>query len=71
VHETVDQLRRTAAELDSTVKAAKALMGTDSTAPDGSLEPTLVHVSEAARAVRALADYLDEHPESLLKGRNK
>lgn len=71
VHETVDQLRRTAGELDATVKAARALIGTDPAAPDGSLEPTLVHVSEAARAVRGLADYLDEHPESLVKGRLK
>ncbi len=71
VHETVDELRQTARELDSTVKSARALMGTDPAAPDGSLEPTLVHVSEAARAVRVLADYLDEHPESLVKGRLK
>jgi ABC-type transporter Mla subunit MlaD len=71
VHETVDQLRRTATELDSTVKSARSLMGTAAAAPDGSLEPTLVHISEAARSVRELADYLDEHPESLLKGRTR
>jgi paraquat-inducible protein B len=71
VHETVDRLRQTAGELDSTVKAARSMMGTDPAAPDGSLEPTLMHVSEAARAVRVLADYLDEHPESLVKGRLK
>ncbi len=71
VHDTVEQLRHTAGELDATVEAARALIGTGPAAPDGSLEPTLVHVSEAARAVRGLADYLDEHPESLLKGRLK
>jgi hypothetical protein len=26
-------------------------------------------LSEAARSVRGLADYLDRHPESLLRGR--
>lgn len=71
VHETVDRLRETAGELDSTVEAARSMMGTDPAAQDGSLEPTLLHVSEAARAVRVLADYLDEHPESLVKGRLK
>jgi ABC-type transporter Mla subunit MlaD len=70
-HDTVDELRQTANELDSMVKDARALMGTNPTAPDGSLEPTLLHVSEAARAVRVLADYLDAHPESLLKGRSQ
>jgi ABC-type transporter Mla subunit MlaD len=69
VHDTVDQLRQAAGELDSTIKDARALMGTDASAPDGSLEPTLRNVSDAARAVRVLADYLDEHPESLVRGR--
>jgi paraquat-inducible protein B len=71
VHDTVESLRHTANELDGTVKAARALIGTDPAAPDGSLQPTLLHVSEAARAIRGLADYLDEHPESLIRGRPK
>ena len=29
---------------------------------------TLAELDEAARAVRSLADYLDRHPEALLKG---
>jgi paraquat-inducible protein B len=71
LHDTVDSLRHTANELDGTVQAARAVIGADPAAPDGSLEPTLLHVSEAARAIRGLADYLDEHPESLIKGRTK
>jgi paraquat-inducible protein B len=71
VHETVESLKATAGELDKTVSAARALVGNDPAAPDGSLQPTLLHVSEAARAIRELADYLDAHPESLLKGRPK
>ena len=71
VRETVERLKATAGELDKTVIAARALMGNDPAAPDGSLEPTLLHVSEAARAIRGLADYLDAHPESLIKGRLK
>lgn len=71
VQDTVERLKATAGELDQTVGAARALMGHDPAAPDGSLEPTLLHVSEAARAIRELADYLDAHPESLIKGRLK
>ena len=69
VHETVDSLRRTAEKLDGTVDSARAIMGTSPAAPDGSLEPALLHISEAARSIRALAQYLDEHPETLIRGR--
>lgn len=69
VHDTVERLKVTAGELDRAVIAARSLVGNDSAAPDGSLEPTLLHVSEAARAIRELANYLDAHPESLIKGR--
>jgi paraquat-inducible protein B len=27
-------------------------------------------VKEAARAIRSMADYLDRHPEALIKGRS-
>ncbi|HEY6455857.1 MAG TPA: MlaD family protein [Steroidobacteraceae bacterium] len=71
VHETVESLKATARQLDKAVSSAQTLMGTDPAAPDGSLQPALLHVSEAARAIRGLADYLDAHPEGLLKGRGK
>ena len=61
----------TAAELDRTVRAARMILGDNPAAPDGSIEPTLLHISEAARSVRILADYLDAHPESLIKGRSR
>jgi ABC-type transporter Mla subunit MlaD len=67
--QTVDSLKRTAGELDATVKAARMTIGADPAAPDGSLEPALLHVSEAARSIRVLADYLDQHPEALIRGR--
>jgi len=69
VHDTVDSLRHTASELDQTATAARVLIGAGPDAPDGSLQPALLHMSEAARSVRVLADYLDQHPESLIKGR--
>ncbi len=71
VQDTVESLQATAGELDRTVRAARTLLGDTPAAPDGSLEPTLLHISEAARAIRTLADYLDAHPESLIRGRSK
>jgi paraquat-inducible protein B len=71
VEDTVESLKATAAELDSTVRAARMILGDNPAAPDGSIEPTLLHISEAARSVRILADYLDAHPESLIKGRSR
>jgi hypothetical protein len=31
----------------------------------------MAELSQAGRAVRTLADYLDQHPEALIKGRGK
>ncbi|HEY6451754.1 MAG TPA: MlaD family protein [Steroidobacteraceae bacterium] len=69
VHDTVDALRQTARELDATVSQVQEVIGANPAAPDGSLQPTLLHLSQAARSVRVLADYLDQHPESLVRGR--
>ena len=67
--QTIDRLKQTADSLDQAVKAARDTIGANPAAPDGSLQPTLLHVSEAARSIRVLADYLDQHPEALIKGR--
>jgi paraquat-inducible protein B len=71
VQDTVKSLKGTARELEETVASARAILGDNPAAPDGSIEPTLLHISEAARSVRVLAEYLDAHPESLIKGRGK
>jgi paraquat-inducible protein B len=71
VQDTVASLQVTAEELDRTARAARMLLGTDPAAPDGSIEPTLLHISEAARAIRSLANDLDAHPESVIKGRSR
>ncbi|MDE2451109.1 MAG: hypothetical protein KGO22_19185 [Gammaproteobacteria bacterium] len=39
------------------------------TATQNGLANTVQEVTEAARAVRSLADYLDRHPEALIRGR--
>lgn len=60
-------LRKAADELDQTSESADKLVG--GTATQSGLESTVQEINEAARAVRSLADYLDRHPESLIRGK--
>jgi paraquat-inducible protein B len=61
-------LRRAAASAESAATRAEALLGS---APRQGydLAELVREVTRAAESVRALADYLSEHPDSLLKGR--
>ena len=70
-----DDLRKTIGELDRTLVSARGtidktgdLVGPNS--PLGAeLEGTLQELSRAARALRVLADYLERHPEALIRGK--
>jgi paraquat-inducible protein B len=63
----VARLRRAAGDLDATAKSAKQLMS--GTATQNGVADTVQEITESARAVRSLADYLDRHPEALIRGR--
>jgi len=64
----IKSLRDTADSAQSTLNTVQGLMG--NTAPTGTDLPRLMReLTEAARSVRGLADYLDRHPEALLRGR--
>ncbi|MGH8290126.1 MAG: MlaD family protein [Steroidobacteraceae bacterium] len=63
----VKRLRRAAADLQDTAQSARQLMS--GTATQNGLANTVQEITEAARAVRSLADYLDRHPEALIHGR--
>jgi paraquat-inducible protein B len=73
----IPELKPAIAELRRTlVSANRALKSTDATllgkdAP-GQLElrNALQEVARAARSVRVLADYLERHPEALLRGKS-
>jgi paraquat-inducible protein B len=67
--QTIDGLRKTASEIDSTAEAVKSMTGASPAAPNGNLQQALAELTQTGRAVRSLADYLDQHPEALLKGR--
>lgn len=64
----VDSLRQTASRLDDTAKAADKTLG--GTPGQGGTRQAMQEVTEAARSVRDLANYLDRHPEALLHGRS-
>jgi paraquat-inducible protein B len=64
----IKSLRDTADSAQNTLNTVQGLMGT--TTPTRTDLPRLMReLTEAARSVRGLADYLDRHPEALLRGR--
>jgi paraquat-inducible protein B len=77
-----DNVRRSLVDLDLTLVTARntlasargTLVNTDAlTGPNSAqvqqLDNTLQEVSRAARSLRVLADYLERHPEALLRGK--
>ncbi len=68
---TAAQLRDIATQVDATAQAARRTLGASPGAPPGNLQQTLSELGSAARAIRSLANYLDAHPESLLRGREE
>ena len=71
VRATAATLRDAAQQMDATAEGARLAMGTSPAAPNGNLQHALDELAGAARAVRSLASYLDQHPEALLQGRPK
>ena len=66
----VKSLRDTADAAQGTLSAVQGMMGSNANNPANTDLPKLMReLEDAARSVRVLADYLDRHPESLLRGR--
>jgi paraquat-inducible protein B len=66
----LDEARRALASADRVLKNTDAtIVGVDAPAQHD-LRDALQEVARAARAVRVLADYLERHPESLVRGKN-
>jgi paraquat-inducible protein B len=64
----VKSLRETSDAAQGTLSAVQSMMGNNANA-NTDLPKLMRELAEAARSVRVLADYLDRHPESLLRGR--
>ena len=63
------KLNQAASQISDTAVAARQLLAGDGAAPDASLADTLRQLSDAARSIRTLADYLARHPEALIRGK--
>ncbi len=63
-------LTATLAALERTVNSTNTLLGPDSPARR-ELQRALTELAGAARSVRLLADYLERHPEALLRGKDE
>lgn len=62
----IKSLRETADAAQGTLATVQTLLGSSN---NTDLPKLMRQLSDAARSVRVLADYLDRHPESLLRGR--
>lgn len=67
----VTKLRDAAGQLDQTAASANQLISGEGAAQDRSLPDALHELTNAARSLRALADQLERHPESLIRGKGK
>lgn len=66
---TLAEVQKTLGSADKTLKSADAnLADPDSTLQRNAVQ-TLADLQRAAQALRVLADYLQQHPESLLRGK--
>lgn len=69
ITDLVHSLRQTGDQLDAAASTAGNVLGDNPANQDRNVRAALYEVTEAARSVRSLADYLDRHPEALVKGR--
>jgi paraquat-inducible protein B len=68
---TLEGLRRTIASADGMLKSTDAtLVGKDASVQQ-ELRDALQEIARAARSLRLLTDFLERHPESLLRGKSK
>ena len=68
---TLEEMRRAIGSADRVLKNTDAtLFGKDSPAPQD-LRDALQEVTRAARSVRILVDYLERHPEMLIRGKTE
>jgi len=65
---TLENLNKAISQADDTLQTVKRMFAADSPLTQ-ELQQTLTELAAAARTLRVLADYLDRHPEALIKGK--
>jgi paraquat-inducible protein B len=71
VDTTLEELRRPLATPDTRLKSANGTLLGKHAPIQQDLRDALQEVSLAARSLRALMDYLDRHPEALIRGKTE
>jgi paraquat-inducible protein B len=67
----MEELRRTIVSVDGVLKSTDAtLVGKDAPAQQ-ELRDALQEITRAARSLRILTDFLERHPEALLRGKSE
>lgn len=65
----MNKLNEAAGEISSTALAARQLLDAEGGAQGDSIPDAIRQLAEAARSIRNLADYLDRHPDALIRGK--
>lgn len=66
----IESLRRTADATHQTIALANSVLGGNSGDQNRDLPQALYELTNAARSIRELANYLDRHPEAVLEGKS-
>jgi len=69
VQKTLQQAERTLSSAQQTLQKADRSIASDDSALQRNAQQTMDELQRAARAMRLLADYLQSHPEALLRGK--
>jgi paraquat-inducible protein B len=65
----IGKLNDAAAELSGTVIALRQIAESGGPNEDANLPEAIRQITEAARSIKTLTDYLDRHPEALIRGK--
>jgi paraquat-inducible protein B len=65
----IGNLNQAAAELSGTATALRQTVESGGPDGDASLTDAIRQITEAARSIKTLTDYLDRHPEALIRGK--
>jgi paraquat-inducible protein B len=65
----IGKLNDAAAELSGTAAALRRVAESGGPNEDASLPEAIRQITEAARSIKTLTDYLDRHPEALIRGK--
>src|ERR1700677_3144108 len=66
----IRKLNDAAAELSGTAAALRQIAESGGPNDDASLPEAIRQITEAARSIKSLTDYLDRHPEALIRGKS-